>query len=227
MPGVPVPVGSGDTITTAEAQAYQRAGVLVKHDFFDVREVAAMQRAVREFKRRDLLHDMYTKVGPRADGEMKYMAAPATVSRLFRSLLFKPEFKAAIEALIGPASTSVGQFFTKPARTGLGTQWHQDNAYFHIDDPTEGVAVWIAVDNCTKEAGTLHVLPGSHLANRAKEGLLEHKCFDLEISRFSCAESVPQEDAVACETNAGGVVFFSCGCTAMQLHWFRCVQRLR
>ena len=84
-----------------------------------------MQRVVREFKRRDLFYDMYTGAGDREDGEMKYLSTPAVISRLFRAVLFTPQVKQATEALIGPSTASLGQFFTKPARTGLGTQWHQ------------------------------------------------------------------------------------------------------
>ena len=72
------------------------------------------------------------------------LALIAVISRLFRSLLFKPEVKAALSELLGgPAGCSNGQFFTKPARTGLGTMWHQDNAYFHLPDPVDGIAMWI------------------------------------------------------------------------------------
>ena len=144
MPPPAIMEGEGKAISAAEAAAYKKAGVLVKHGFFDAREVAAMQRTVREFKRSELLYDMYTGAGGEGKGEMMYMATPAVISRLFRSLLFKPEVKAALSALLGgPAGCSNGQFFTKPARTGLGTMWHQDNAYFHLPDPVDGIAMWI------------------------------------------------------------------------------------
>ena len=168
MPPPAIMEGEGKAISAAEAAAYKKAGVLVKHGFFDAREVAAMQRTVREFKRSELLYDsepctsllcpcpyesvidasglrtVYTGAGGEGKGEMMYMATPAVISRLFRSLLFKPEVKAALSALLGgPAGCSNGQFFTKPARTGLGTMWHQDNAYFHLPDPVDGIAMWI------------------------------------------------------------------------------------
>ena len=51
MPPPAIMEGEGKAISAAEAAAYKKAGVLVKHGFFDAREVAAMQRTVREFKR--------------------------------------------------------------------------------------------------------------------------------------------------------------------------------
>ena len=67
------------------------------------------------------------------------------------------------------------------------------------------------MDDCTLESGTLHVVPGSHLQNREPEGLLPHRCYPDEVSRFSCAEAVSEGDVVPCATKAGGVVFFSYG----------------
>ena len=57
MPPPAIMEGEGKAISAAEAAAYKKAGVLVKHGFFDAREVAAMQRTVREFKRSELLYD--------------------------------------------------------------------------------------------------------------------------------------------------------------------------
>ena len=47
--------------------------------------------------------------------------------------------------------------FLKPAHTGIGTDWHQDNAYFKISDPTKGTAMWIALHDAHIENGTLHL----------------------------------------------------------------------
>ena len=109
------------------------------------------------------LRTVYTGAGGEGKGEMMYMATPAVISRLFRSLLFKPEVKAALSALLGgPVGSSYGQFFTKPARTGLGTMWHQDNAYFHLPDPVDGIAMWIVRLICCP-----HLLPSDRSAARA------------------------------------------------------------
>ena len=52
----------------------------------------------------------------------------------------------------GPALIlRLDQVFLKPPRDGMGTNWHQDNAYFKISDPLKGTAMWIAVHDATAE----------------------------------------------------------------------------
>ena len=42
----------------------------------------------------------------------------------------------AVSELIGdPYILRLDQIFVKPDRNGLGTSWHQDNAYFNIENP--------------------------------------------------------------------------------------------
>ena len=62
--------GEGRSISEAEVAGYKEAGVLIKHSFFSPQEVAAMQRTVREFKRSDLLYDMYTGASGEDKGQM-------------------------------------------------------------------------------------------------------------------------------------------------------------
>tara|TARA_B100000427_G_scaffold28591_1_gene21033 strand:- start:338 stop:1090 length:753 start_codon:yes stop_codon:yes gene_type:complete len=54
-----------------------------------------------------------------------------------------------------------GSFFAKPARYGLATAAHQDNAYNYIKGG-EILTLWIAVDNANPENGGLYYYPGSH-----------------------------------------------------------------
>lgn len=61
-------------------------------------------------------------------------------------------------------------FFSKPAKTGSTTPWHQDGEYWPIR-PLATCTVWIAVDDSNIENGCLRVIPGSHKNKR----LLEHE----------------------------------------------------
>lgn len=64
----------------------------------------------------------------------------------------------------------------KPAGHGAGTNWHQDNAYFGILDPTQGVGMWVSVHDATVANGTMHVVPGSHGSAREhwRDGNSDH-----------------------------------------------------
>ena len=69
----------------------------------------------------------------------------------------------AVRQLIGdPVLLHLDQVFLKPGKQGMGTNWHQDNAYFEIDDPLKGTAMWTAVHDATIANGTIHVIPGSY-----------------------------------------------------------------
>ena len=84
-------------------------------------------------------------------------------SDLVRALPFDAKVVEAVGQLIGePFLLHLDQMFLKPARHGVGTAWHQDNAYFRIADPLRGTAMWIAIHDATLANGTLHLIPGSH-----------------------------------------------------------------
>jgi len=110
----------------------------------------------------------------------------------------------AVTQLLGePVLLHLDQVFLKPPRDGMGTNWHQDNAYFKISDPLKGTAMWIAIHDATVENGTLRVVPGCFREEfpHARDPYSDHhiRCYP------------PEERAEAVELEAGGVVFFCYG----------------
>ena len=88
----------------------------------------------------------------------------------------------------------------KPPRFGSEKPWHQDCAYFNLQEGTTVVGVWIALDEATPENGCLHIIPGSNT-----EGPMIHfKRRDWQI----CDTDVP----VGCDTmvplKPGGCLFW-------------------
>ena len=84
---------------------------------------------------------------------------------IFDSLPFVPKVREAISKLIltdvdESCCCYLSQTFWKPAQHGLGTGWHQDNAYFKLSDGKKGTAMWTAVHDATVNNGTLHVMAG-------------------------------------------------------------------
>ena len=55
-------------------------------------------------------------------------------------------------------------FFAKPAKIGLATKLHQDNAFFCFDPP-EAMTCWIPVDKSNKKNGAVHYYKGSQIEN--------------------------------------------------------------
>jgi ectoine hydroxylase-related dioxygenase (phytanoyl-CoA dioxygenase family) len=110
----------------------------------------------------------------------------------------------AISQLLGdPHLLRLDQVFLKPARDGMGTNWHQDNAYFKLSAPLKGTAMWIAIHDATVENGTIHVIPGSF------KTAYEHVRDPDSDHHIRCYP--PEEQAVPIELKAGGVAFFCYG----------------
>ncbi len=193
--------------TPSERQQFQELGYVVAPAFFDAHETKAIQAEVERLKREGLLYNV------RVEGDGK---TPSTVkqnlqlcpmsphSRFFKVLPFHPKVGEAIGELIGdPVVLHLDQIFLKPGRHGTGTNWHQDNAYFKIEDPLKGTAMWIAVHDANLANGTLRVIPGSHREVYPHER-------DMESNHhIRCYP--PEDRAVPIEIPAGGAIFFAYG----------------
>lgn len=166
-----------------------------------------MQAELQRLRERGLLRNVSTD----GDGQTR-SAAKANLqlcpmsphSDLFRALPFAPKVIGAVGQLIGdPVVLHLDQVFLKPARQGVGTNWHQDNAYFQIPDPLAGTALWTAVHDATVDNGTIRVVPRAYLRP------LDHSRDPDSDHHIRC---YPDEDeAVPIELPAGGVVFFAYG----------------
>src|SRR2546421_666831 len=54
------------------------------------------------------------------------------------------------------------QIFYKPALHGGVVAWHQDYSYWTRTKPMAHLSCWIGLDDCTRENGCVHYVPGSH-----------------------------------------------------------------
>lgn len=188
-------------------EQFKQDGYTSEPAFFEAREIQAMQAELGRFKTEGLLRNVATD----GDGETHWAATqnlqicPITPkSPFFRAFQFHPKILNAVSSLIGdPFVFYLDQIFLKPGRTGMGTNWHQDNSYFKVDDPAAGTAMWVALHDATIENGTIHVIPGSHLTP------FDHGRDPESDHHIRC--EVPEEKAVAIELPAGGVAFFNYG----------------
>ena len=98
----------------------------------------------------------------------------------------------------------LSQTFWKPARHGLGTGYHQDNAYFEVEHAHRGTAMWTAIHDATIENGCLHVANGYW-----DKGILDHRRDLTSDHHITCVDSIDPADEVPVELAAGGVAFFN------------------
>ncbi|MCX6045459.1 MAG: phytanoyl-CoA dioxygenase family protein [Chloroflexi bacterium] len=188
-------------------EQFQTEGYTFIPDFFSQDEVAAMRVELERFKSEGLGRNVATDGDGKTHSTTKinYQIIPLNdKSTLFRALPFNPKVISAIGQLIGtPFVRHLDQIFLKPGRTGAGTSWHTDNAYFKISDPTKGTGMWVALHDATLANGTLHVIPRSHLETFEHErdpGSDHHITFRADDQR-----------AVPIELPAGGAIFFNYG----------------
>lgn len=195
------------SLTQAQIDRFRKWGYVVVPDMFTRREVRAMRGELDRFKREGLLRNVATDGDGQTHSQtqINLQICPITPkSAFYRALHFHPKVIALVEQLIGsPFVFYLDQIFLKPGKQGIGTDWHQDNAYFKVRDSGKGVGMWVALHDATLANGTLHIIPGSHRENHA------HDRDPNSDHHIHCA--VPEERAIPIELPAGGAVFFNFG----------------
>ena len=187
-------------MTPDQVSQYKEAGYTIVPGFFAADETVALKREVDRWIAGGLPRNVSVP-----DGKRNLQLIPLWPhSRLFRSLPFHPRVVAAASALLGdPVVKILDQMFYKPPADGMGTNWHTDNAYFRIPRPLRGCAMWIAIHDATRENGALKIVPGVY-----QRELLHERDPDSDHHIRTYGD---ESQAVHCELEAGGVVFFCFG----------------
>ncbi len=193
--------------TKAQIEQFREEGWVAKPDFWTDREVKAMQTELDRLKEVGLLRNVATA----GDGEtvsqekVNLQLCPMYPhSDFYRAMPFADKAISAVSQLIGdPVVLHLDQVFLKPGKQGSGTNWHQDNAYFQIEDPLKGTAMWTAVHEATVANGTIHVIPGSYRET------YEHTRDPESDHHIRCYP--PEDNVIPVELPAGGVAFFAYG----------------
>jgi ectoine hydroxylase-related dioxygenase (phytanoyl-CoA dioxygenase family) len=191
----------------AQIAQFREQGYVAVPDFWTQREVAAMRAELDRLKADGRLRNVATEGDGKTHSQTKQnlqLCPMFPYSNFFRAMPFAPKVAAAVRQLIGdPVLLHLDQVFLKPGRSGMGTNWHQDNAYFQIEDPLKGTALWTAVHDATIANGTMRVVPGSFRER------YEHRRDPESDHHIRCWP--PEERAVAVELPAGGALFFAYG----------------
>ncbi len=196
-----------------QLKQYKTAGFISFQHFFSPRETRALRLELKRIYDAELGAGNGINCAVQTDGtkrenygeKQNLQVIPlSNRSDYYRSLPFHPKVLSVVKQLIGDSFIlKLDQVFWKPAKNGIGTSWHQDNAYFKISDPMRGKAMWIAIHNANLDNGCLHVIPGSHRQS------YDHYRDEHSDRHIHCN---PQEEhAVPIQLPAGGVVFFSYG----------------
>jgi hypothetical protein len=153
--------------------------------------------------------------GPVAAGDRVALARGATLPQVMNPDQYAPElrettaYENALELateLLGPETYDAGMHaIRKPARDGVATPWHQDEAYWSPDYEHSALSVWIPLQPVTLENGCMQFVPGSH-----RLGLQPHRHLDVEGHGLELTSLEHVADAVACPLPAGGATVHFC-----------------
>jgi phytanoyl-CoA hydroxylase len=194
-------------LTPSHVERFREVGYVAVPDFFDATEVKALQAEVERLKRNGKLRNVATAGDgktPATSSKNLQLCPMFNHSRLFRAVPFDDKVVSAISMLIGdPFILHLDQIFLKPGGDGVGTRWHQDNAYFKIRDPMKGTAMWVAAHEATIANGTMHVIPRSFTET------YPHSRDPMSDHHIHCTPDESRE--VPIELPAGGVLFFCYG----------------
>jgi phytanoyl-CoA hydroxylase len=195
------------SLEQSKVDQFKKQGYTVMPELFTPRELQAFRADLERLRREGKFNNVRTEGDSTtvSSSKMNLQICPLLHhSTLSRAVPFHPKVLDAVSKLIGdPVVLHLDQVFLKPARHGTGTNWHQDNAYFHINNPMLGTAMWVAVHDATIANGTLNIIPS--LAQEA----LEHVKDPESNHHIRCYP--PEENAIALEVPAGGAVFFCYG----------------
>lgn len=145
--------------STSRRDAYARDGF--------VRVEGAAQTHLEECRNR--VQDLVERRDPAVafrfgkQGERVHFKIPQLAERdeAFRALAQDPRIVSVVEELIGPAVIFRDVLIGKPPVAGAVVHYHQDAAYWDVDQPERALSAWIALDDAPAEAGCLTVAPGS------------------------------------------------------------------
>lgn len=204
------PIASPDLITEDHVREYHERGFIAVENVFTPEEVETYKAAIR-----DLIIEGNPRIIQLEEAGKDKQLTPEQREAFVRKCMTFTEHEPRLKAmsvhprLIGICERLVGEkiwlsqsmALLKPPHVGREKPWHQDMAYFHLNNPEKVIGTWTALDPATPENGCMHLIPGSH-----RQGPQPHY-HDRDCQLAD--EAVDVDHDVVCPLKPGGVLFFS------------------
>ena len=153
-----------------ELKQYKEDGYCVVRGFFSPQEVSGIAAAIGAFIESESVRLKGRDINF-TDGQVNSIhALVGSSDGFFSNLLNGDKAKTFASVFLEDEAVSrASELFAKPAKVGLPSPWHQDNAYWCVDN-ANGLTIWIALDECDESNGCLTYFRGTH-----RIGLVPHK----------------------------------------------------
>jgi phytanoyl-CoA hydroxylase len=138
---------------------------------------------------------------------LKLVPLPAATDPYFNDLRSKGKFRDLADLTLGrPSVTQALTWMNKPAKVGSDTPPHQDG-YYYMLQPSEAVAMWLALEDADETNGCMRYIPGSHLRGMRRHGRSGTLGFSQGISDYSDAD---RQAEVAIPARPGDIIVHHC-----------------
>lgn len=138
-------------LSDAEIRRFDDEGYICPIRVFDAGRMAEYRRGLAEFEARE---------GGMLKGGMRNK--PHLFLRWLYDLVTDKTMLDAVEDLLGPDLLLYhAQWFIKEPNTPDFVSFHQDSAYWSLDD-SQGLSAWVAFEASGPENGCMQVIPGTH-----------------------------------------------------------------
>jgi phytanoyl-CoA hydroxylase len=191
-------------------QTFDRDGFVVVPGFLVARQLAELQEQLGRYMKEvmptlpsgSVLYEDKTR-----PETLKQLPLKTEIDAYFADLLNRGRFRELAEELLGGSVVPKNlQWLNKPPLVGKDTPPHQDG-YYYMLEPSEAVALWLALDQADEENGCMRYVLGSHLRSMRPHSRTKTLGFSQGITDFEEADRKPE---VAISTKPGDLLVHHC-----------------
>lgn len=195
-------------LTEDQIRSYHANGFVSMDRLADADEVATVRSILEELVTKKVGANEGSQYDTLASEEQNgaqksvEISGPMSYAPALRNLALLHNATALARQILGEGAKLSGDFLLlKPAKSGTGTPWHQDEAYRDPRFIHKEMTVWIPLQEVSEQNGCMVFVPGSHT-----RGIYRHQSpgNDKRVPALECPEAANMPNPVACPLPAGG-----------------------
>ena len=193
-------------LTNELLETFNQNGVVVIKNFWSQEKIEEIQKNIDRIKNETLKKSKGRDYNVCKSGEINTIHAPVFEDPYFKNLTQNNKIKKTIEFLLqDQMEVRVTELFLKPAKNGMKSPIHQDNAYWCLKKGI-GATMWSAITKSSEKNGGVYYYLGSN-----EMGLLEHTSSFCPGSSQTIKDTTPLNDynRIIYDLNPGDILIHS------------------